>query len=142
MQDHIIPSPLILTWFLKMILKKMIVQWKRGTHAIRKPEQNYGEDLVKILEQYDSSMLKLFDDYLEVGAFFLLVGLLREMDIQRMESAPPQSSSMVSPCRTGIIIDTSATLSVVTGAEDRRLAIRKEGDCGRSLHLPCIFLRR
>jgi hypothetical protein len=82
-------------------MKRMIERWKKGTHALRKPEEYRGDSLVKILEGYDKSMLKLFDDYLEFGAFFLLVGLLREMDIQRMESAPPQSSSMVSPCRTG-----------------------------------------
>jgi hypothetical protein len=62
-------------------IQKMIEQWKRGTHALRRPEQHHGENLVKILEQYDPSMLRLFDDYLEAGSFILFMGLLKDQDV-------------------------------------------------------------
>jgi hypothetical protein len=64
-------------------MKKMIERWKRGTRPLKIYEQQYGEQLVRLLEQYNSPALKIFDDPLEAATFVLFTGLLKDLDKER-----------------------------------------------------------
>ena len=66
-------------------MRKVVDHWKRGTRALRLPEQRYGDQLVKLLERYNGPALKHFDDYLEAATFALFVGILKELDTRDIE---------------------------------------------------------
>ena len=66
-------------------MKKVVEHWKRGTRALRRHEQQYGELLVKLLERDHGPALKHFDDYLEAATFALFVGLMKELDRRDIE---------------------------------------------------------
>jgi hypothetical protein len=61
-------------------MMKMIERWKRGTRALRIYDQRYGHHMIRLLGCYNGPTLRLFDDYLEAATFFILVGMLRDME--------------------------------------------------------------
>jgi hypothetical protein len=66
-------------------MMKMIERWKRGTRALRIHDQQYGHRMIRLLERYHGPTLRLFDDYLEAATFFILVGMLRDMENRDIE---------------------------------------------------------
>ena len=73
-------------------MKKVIDHWKRGTRALRLPEQRHGEYLVHLLEHANGPALKHFDDYLEAATFALFIGLLRDLERRDVEITEVPSS--------------------------------------------------
>ena len=68
--------------------KKIADRWRRATRALKREDQEYGNRLVRILEDYPGNMSNRFEDPLEEAALVLFIGILRELE---REDPPPQS---------------------------------------------------
>lgn len=68
--------------------KKMADRWRRATRALKKEDQDYGNRLARILEDYPGNMSNRFEDPLEEAALVLCIGILKELE---SVDAPPQS---------------------------------------------------
>jgi hypothetical protein len=68
--------------------KKIADRWRRATRALKREDQDYGNRLVRILEDYPGNMSNRFEDPLEEAALVLFIGILRELE---RENPPPQS---------------------------------------------------
>jgi len=66
----------------------MADRWRRATRALKKEDQEYGDQLVRILEDYPGQMSNRFDDPLEEAALVLCIGILKELE---REDTPPRS---------------------------------------------------
>ncbi len=60
--------------------KKMADRWRRATRALKKEDQDYGNRLARILEDYPGNMSNRFDDPLEEAALVLCIGILKELE--------------------------------------------------------------
>ena len=68
--------------------KKIADRWRRATRALKKEDQDYGNRLVRILEDYPGNMSNRFEDPLEEATLVLCIGILKELE---REDDPPQS---------------------------------------------------
>ena len=68
--------------------KKIADRWRRATRALKKEDQDYGNRLARILENYPGNMSNRFEDPLEEAALVLCIGILKELE---REDAPVQS---------------------------------------------------
>jgi hypothetical protein len=68
--------------------KKMADRWKRATRALKKEDQEYGNRLARILEDYPGNISNRFEDPLEEAALVLCIGILKELE---RDDAPHQS---------------------------------------------------
>jgi hypothetical protein len=68
--------------------KKMADRWRRATRALKREDQEYGNRLARILEDYPWNMSNRFEDPLEEAALVLCIGILKELE---REDAPPPS---------------------------------------------------
>ncbi len=60
--------------------KKMADRWRRATRALKREDQDYGNRLARILEDYPGNMSNRFDDPLEEAALVLCIGILKELE--------------------------------------------------------------
>ena len=60
--------------------KKMADRWRRATRALKREDQDYGNRLVRILEDYPGHMSNRFEDPLEEAALVLCIGILKELE--------------------------------------------------------------
>ena len=58
----------------------MADRWRRATRALKKEDQDYGNRLARILEDYPGNMSNRFDDPLEEAALVLCIGILKELE--------------------------------------------------------------
>jgi hypothetical protein len=68
--------------------KKIADRWRRATRALKREDQEYGNRLARILEEYPWNMSNRFEDPLEEAALVLCIGILKELE---KEDAPTQA---------------------------------------------------
>ena len=68
--------------------KKIADRWRRATRALKREDQDYGNRLARILEDYPGHMSNRFEDPLEEATLVLCIGILKELE---REDAPPQA---------------------------------------------------
>lgn len=61
-------------------MKIIIERWKKGTRPLKIHDKHSGQKVIGMLEKYEGTELKLFDDKFEATAFILLVEMLKDLD--------------------------------------------------------------
>jgi hypothetical protein len=72
-------------------MKIIIERWKKGTRPLKIHDLKSGQKVVGMLEKYDGNEFKLFDDPFEAATFILLVGMLKEQDLNSRGLAGPDT---------------------------------------------------
>ncbi len=62
-------------------IRTIAERWKRGTRPLKIHDQEYGNRLVKMLEECNGHEITRFDDPLEAATFIILTRMLREQDL-------------------------------------------------------------
>jgi len=70
-------------------MKIIIERWKKGTRPLKIHDKHTGQKVIGMLEKYEGTELKLFDDKFEATAFILLVEMLKDLDLDRSETLAP-----------------------------------------------------
>ncbi len=70
-------------------MKIIIERWKKGIRPLKIHDMKSGRKVVGMLEKYEGTEFKLFDDPFEAATFILLVGMLKEQDQDRSEPVVP-----------------------------------------------------
>jgi hypothetical protein len=68
-----------------MAVKDLARRWSLATRALRKDEQKYGEELVRMIQQHSSEGFCAFEDPLESAMFSVLVEILKERDREHVD---------------------------------------------------------
>jgi len=63
-----------------MGVRTLADRWKRATRALRKDDQRYGEQLVRMAQEHSSEGFCAFDDPLESAVFSTLVEMMKKND--------------------------------------------------------------
>lgn len=63
-----------------MAVKDLALRWSQATRALRADDQEYGSELVRMVQQHSSEGFCAFDDPLESAVFSVLVEILKERD--------------------------------------------------------------
>lgn len=71
-------------------MKKIIERWKKGMRPLKVHDAKCGHKVVGMLEKYDGSEFGMFDDPLEATTFLLLVGMLKEQDMNNRWPVGPE----------------------------------------------------
>ncbi|MCX6698669.1 MAG: hypothetical protein NTV68_01880 [Methanomicrobiales archaeon] len=71
-------------------MKKIRERWKKGMRPLKVHDAKSGHKVVGMLEKYDGSEFEMFDDPLEATTFLLLVGMLKEQDLNNRWPVGPE----------------------------------------------------
>ena len=71
-------------------MKIIIERWKKGTRPLKVHDMKSGQKVVGMLEKYDGTEFGLFDDPFEAAKFILLVGMLKEQDLNNRWPVGPE----------------------------------------------------
>lgn len=63
-----------------MAVKDLARRWSQATRALRIDDQQYGGELVRMVQKHSSEGFCAFDDPLESAIFSVLVEILKERD--------------------------------------------------------------
>ena len=63
-----------------MGVKTLTDRWKRATRALRRGDQKYGEQLVRMAQEHSSEGFCAFEDPLESAVFSVLVEVMKKND--------------------------------------------------------------
>jgi hypothetical protein len=66
-------------------VKTLANRWKLATRWLRRPDQKYGEQLVRMAQVHSSEGFAAFEDPLESAVFSALVELMKKNDPDRVE---------------------------------------------------------
>ncbi|MEI6294233.1 MAG: hypothetical protein WCP36_11155 [Methanomicrobiales archaeon] len=72
-------------------MKIIIERWKKGTRPLKVHDMKSGQKVVGMLEKYDGTEFGLFDDPFEAATFILLVGMLKEQDLNNHGPVVPDT---------------------------------------------------
>jgi hypothetical protein len=72
----------------KTELNLLIDRWKRGMRPLKIDEQQYGHEVLEMLENYKGHVLGMFDDPLEAATLLILIGMMKEQEKRRWRPAP------------------------------------------------------
>ena len=64
-------------------------RWARSVKALRKEDQKYGEQLVKLAKTHSSEAFVSCDDPLEAVVFSALIEILKQQDHQEQDRVDP-----------------------------------------------------
>jgi len=64
-------------------VKSIADRWARSTRALKKEDQQYGENLVKLAKMHSSEAFIACDDPLEAAVFSVLVEMIKRQEIQK-----------------------------------------------------------
>jgi len=67
-----------------MGVKTLSDRWKRATRALRKDDQKYGEQLVRMAQEHSSEGFCAFEDPLESAIFSTLVEMMKKNDTEHV----------------------------------------------------------
>jgi hypothetical protein len=68
-----------------MAVRDLARRWSLATRALRKDDQKYGEELVRMIQQHSSAGFCAFDDPLESAMFSVLVELAKQRDCEHVD---------------------------------------------------------
>lgn len=68
-----------------MAVKDLARRWSLATRALRKDDQKYGEELVRMVQLHSSEGFCAFDDPLESATFSALIEILKERDSKHVD---------------------------------------------------------
>jgi hypothetical protein len=69
----------------RMGVKTLANRWIRATRALRKDDQKYGEQLVRMAQEHASEGFCAFDDPLESALFSALVEVMKKNDTSNVD---------------------------------------------------------
>ena len=64
-------------------VKSIADRWARSTRVLKKEDQQYGENLVKLAKMHSSEAFIACDDPLEAAVFSVLVEIIKRQEIQK-----------------------------------------------------------
>ena len=70
-------------------MKIIIERWKKGTRPLKIHDMKSGQKVVGMLEKYNGNEFGMFDDPFEAATFILLVGMLKEQDLNNRGPVVP-----------------------------------------------------
>jgi len=62
-------------------VRRIADHWARSSRALKKEDQQYGEEIVKLVKMHSSESFIACDDPLEAAVFSALVEMLKRQDI-------------------------------------------------------------
>jgi hypothetical protein len=62
-------------------VRRIADHWARSSRALKKEDQQYGEEIVKLVKMHSSEAFIACDDPLEAAVFSALVEMLKRQDI-------------------------------------------------------------